>query len=385
MSSHPPPPPPGPQDPPGSPGPYGSPGQYGPGDPQPGQYGAGQQGGGQYGAGQYGAGQQYPGPQDPGQYGGGQPYPGQYGQQPYPGQYGGQYPGYGPGAPAYPGQYAEQYPGQYGAAYGQYPGGAPAGADDPLVSRSFAEWFAKIFGVVARSWQPLVIIQLVAALPGLVLGGLAEGLMAPDPTSYSSPEAAGLAAGATVGVLIAVLISVVFALFAQGASVFVAVRDAVGRPAKAGEALSFAAGRALPLLGWGLLAGLMLVIGFLLLVLPGLYLVDRLRRDADRGRRHRAAGDRADVRPGQPAGSGRRAGRLVVVGLDRAGLQPRSSRSSSRPLAGAGTFVATLLSAVLTLPISLLSVGVAVVTYAELRNRENPAVGSPALAAQMEG
>jgi hypothetical protein len=54
-------------------------------------------------------------------------------------------------------------------------------------------------------------------------------------------------------------------------------------------------------------------------------------------------------------------------------------------VAGSGTFVATVLSAVLTLPISLLSVGVAVVTYAELRNRENPAVGSPALAAQMEG
>jgi hypothetical protein len=251
------------------------------------------------------------------------------------------------------------------------------------VSRSFAEWFSKIFGVVARSWQPLVVIQLVAALPGLVLGGLAEGLMTPDPTSYSSPEAAGLAAGATVGVLVAVLISVVFALFAQGASVFVAVRDAVGRPAKAGEALSFAAGRALPLFGWGLLAGLMLVVGFLLLVLPGVYLaivfgatltgVVVIERQGI-GRTFALVNPRF-----WPT-----AGRLVVVGL--IGLVYNLVVTFViGALAGAGSFVATLLSAVLTLPLSLLSVGVAVVTYAELRNRENPAVGSPALAAQMEG
>jgi hypothetical protein len=250
------------------------------------------------------------------------------------------------------------------------------------VSRSFAEWFAKIFGVVARSWQPLVIIQLVAALPGLVLGGLAEGLMAPDPTSYSSPEAAGLATGATVGVLLAVLISVVFALFAQGASVFVAVRDAVGRPAKAGEALSFAAGRALPLLGWGLLAAIMLVVGFLLLLLPGLYLaivfgatftgVVVIERQGI-GRTFALVNPRF-----WPT-----AGRLVVVGV-MAFVYNLIITLLTAALAGAGTFVATLLSAVLALPISLLSVGVAVVTYAELRNRENPAVGSPALAAQME-
>jgi hypothetical protein len=358
MSSYPPPPP-GPQDPPGSPG------QYGAGDPYPGQQGAGQ------------------------------PYPGQYGQQPYPGQYGagqygegqyggGQYPGYGPGAQQYPGQYGDQYPGQYasGSPYGQFPGSG-IGVDDPLVPHSFAEWFSKIIGVVSRSWQPLVVIQLVAALPGLLIGGIAQGLMAPDASTYSSPEAAGLAAGASLGVLIAVLISVVFALFAQGASVFIAVRDAVGRPAKAGEALSFAAGRALPLFGWGLLAALMLVVGFLLLVLPGLYLAIVFG----------AALTGVVVIERQGIGRtfalvNRRfwptAGRLVVVGLI-ALVYNLVVTFVIGALAGPGTFVATLLSAVLTLPVSLVSVGVAIVTYAELRNHENPAVGSPALAAQMEG
>ncbi len=343
MSSNPPVPPPGPQDPDGSPGPYGSQGQYGSGEPYPGQYG-------------------------------GQQYPGQYGGQPAAGRYGaGQYPGYGPGAPQ---------PGQYGP--GAYPGGGQVAADDPLVPRSFSEWFSKIVGVVSRSWQPLVVIQLVAALPGLVLGGLAQGLMGTpgDPGGLGTPEATGLTVGFSIGALLAVLISVAFALFAQGASVFVAVRDAVGRPTRAGEALSFAAGRALPLFGWGLLAALMLVAGFLLLVLPGLYLTIVFG----------AALTGVVVIERQGIGRtfalvNRRfwptAGRLVVVAAVAlvynvvVGLLVAA-------VAGTGTFVGTLLSAVLALPVSLVSVGVAVVTYAELRHHEDPAVGSPTLAAQME-
>ncbi|MDT7580233.1 MAG: hypothetical protein QOK35_1497, partial [Pseudonocardiales bacterium] len=190
-------------------------------------------------------------------------------------------------------------------------------------------------------------------------------------------------AGASVGVLLAVLVSVVFALFAQGASVFVAVRDAVGRPAKAGEALSFAAGRALPLFGWGLLAGLMLVIGFLLLVLPGLYLAIVFG----------AALTGVVVIERQSIGRtfalvNRRfwptAGRLATVGL-LALLYNLVVGFVVGAVAGQTTFVGTLLTSILALPVSLASVGVAVVTYAELRNHENPAIGSPALAAQMEG
>ena len=49
------------------------------------------------------------------------------------------------------------------------------------------------------------------------------------------------------------------------------------------------------------------------------------------------------------------------------------------------TFVSSVLSSVLLLPLSLAAVGVGVVTYAELRHHENPSVGSSALAAQMEG
>jgi hypothetical protein len=46
--------------------------------------------------------------------------------------------------------------------------------------------------------------------------------------------------------------------------------------------------------------------------------------------------------------------------------------------------VAELLRNILSLPVTFASVGVAVVTYATLRNRENPAVNTPTLAAELD-
>jgi hypothetical protein len=252
------------------------------------------------------------------------------------------------------------------------------------VPRSFSEWFSKVVGVVSRSWQPLVLIQLVAALPGLVFGGIVQAVAGSptDPGAVATPEATGLAVGVSIGALLAVLVAVVFWLLAQGASVFVAVRDAVGRPAKAGEALSFAAGRALALFGWGLLAGLMLVVG-LLLVLPGLYLaivfVAALTGVVVIERQGIGRAFTLVNRRFWPT-----AGRLVLVGLIVL-LYQVVVAFTVVAVAGVGTFAATLLSTVLALPVALVLVGVAVVTYAELRHHEDPAVGSPALAAQMEG
>ena len=53
-------------------------------------------------------------------------------------------------------------------------------------------------------------------------------------------------------------------------------------------------------------------------------------------------------------------------------------------LVGPEGFVADLLRNILSLPVTFASVGVAVVTYATLRNRENPAVTTPALAAELD-
>ena len=53
-------------------------------------------------------------------------------------------------------------------------------------------------------------------------------------------------------------------------------------------------------------------------------------------------------------------------------------------LVGPEGFVADLLRNILSLPVTFASVGVAVVTYATLRNRENPAVSTPMLASELD-
>jgi hypothetical protein len=284
-----------------------------------------------------------------------------------------------------PGQYAPgPYPsGQYGApTYGQYPNPYP-GPDvtaDPLVPRSLSEWVSKVVGVVSRSWQPLVLIQLAAALPGLLIGSMVSVAVG-DPASPVAPSPA-VSVGLLGGLVVTLVVAVVFALFAQGASIFVAVRDAVGRPARAGEALSFAAGRALPLFGWGLLAALLVAVGFLLLFVPGLYFVVVFGAAL------------AGVVVIEQQGIGRAfalvnrrfwptAGRLLLAFV-AAGIYNAIATFVADAFSTPGSLVHGLLSGVLALPVTLASVGVAVVTYAELRHHENPAVTSPVLAAQME-
>src|SRR5690349_420295 len=241
-------------------GPPPAPGQH-PGDQHPGgQYPGGQHSGGQYPGGQHSGGQ-YPGgqygpPLQPGQYPGG----GQYGAQPQPGQYPG---GPHPGSDLYPGG---QYPaGAYSGGPAQF-GASPYAAADPLVATSFSDWWAKVIGVLQRSWQPLLIIQLATVVPGMLIAAIVTAAAGTDSTAMSI--------GAAIVGLVGALILFVVALLAQGASVYVVGKQAAGQEiVGAGPALTFAAGRALPLLGWGLLAGLLVMLGLIALIVPGVYLI----------------------------------------------------------------------------------------------------------------
>jgi hypothetical protein len=330
--------------------------------PDPGQY-PGQQPGNQY------PGNQYPGNQYPGnQYSGGQ-YPGnQYpqGQYPPPSQYpAGQYP------PQYPGG---QYPGgQY--PQGAYPGGQPAyAAADPLVATSFSDWWAKVIGVLTRSWQPLLFIQLATVVPGMIIVAIVTAAARTDSTAVS-------VGAAIVGLLGAVILFVV-ALLAQGASVYVVGKQASGQEVGAGPALTFAAGRALPLLGWGLLAGLLVALGLILLVIPGLYLIVVFAATLTGVIMFERAGIGRTFALVNPA-FGQTLGRLLTFML-AAIVYSAIAGAIVSALVGPTGFVADLLRNILSLPVTFASVGVAVVTYATLRNRENPAITTPALAAELD-
>jgi hypothetical protein len=175
---------------------------------------------------------------------------------------------------------------------------------------------------------------------------------------------------------------VAVSLLAQGASVYVVTRQAAEQPVGAGEALSFAARRALPLLGWGILAGILIFIGFLLLIIPGIYLsvvfVAAL----------------TGVIMYERAGIGRTFelvnrqfwgtfGRLLTFAIAAAvysGIINAIVSTFTQP----DSVARSLIVNILTLPVTLAAAGVAVVTYASLRNRENPQVGTPTLVQELQ-
>ncbi|MGQ0575660.1 MAG: hypothetical protein ACT4RN_15875 [Pseudonocardia sp.] len=220
------------QQPPGPP-PQGGPQQpgYPPPADYPPQYGNPPQGDPQQGYGQQGYGQQGYGQQG---------YPQQgYGQQGY-----GAYPGYGPAAPP---------------------------PNDPLVPADLGGWFQRIIATVQRSLVPLLILHgavaVVSILTTLLFG---PGMSNLTPDDFASGQFGAEVGGlALVGALIAGLVSLVAAI----AAVHVVVTQAGGGPGDVGRALAFAPSRLLPLIGWGILAGLMIAIGLVLIILPGVYLI----------------------------------------------------------------------------------------------------------------
>ncbi len=315
----------------------------------------------------------YPGSGEPPRPDAGPPHGG---PSPDPGQYPGQYPGNQYPGNQYPaGQYPPppQYPaGEYPP---QYSGGQPAyAAADPLVATSFSDWWAKVIGVLTRSWQPLLIIQLATVVPGMIIVAIVTAAAGTDSTVAS-------VSAAIVG-LVGALILFVVALLAQGASVYIVGKQASGQEVGAGPALTFAAGRALPLLGWGLLAGLLVALGLILLVIPGLYLIVVFAASLTGVIMFERAGIGRTFALVNPA-FGQTLGRLLTFML-AALVYSAIAGAIVSALVGPTGFVADLLRNILSLPVTFASVGVAVVTYATLRNRENPAITTPALAAELD-
>jgi hypothetical protein len=142
-------------------------------------------------------------------------------------------------------------------------------ANDPLVPANFGGWFDRVLGVVRRSFVQLAVLQVIVAAVNVVVR-VVTALMTPDFTgSFSITGSLVMFVIGIIGLLVMLVVSA----YVQSASVFVAIRDAAGQPTTAAEGLRLGAGRALPLLGWGLLAGILTAIGFVVFILPGVYLM----------------------------------------------------------------------------------------------------------------
>ncbi len=111
-------------------------------------------------------------------------------------------------------------------------------------------------------------INLIVGLPALIVQ-----LVMPSVTaSMENPggPSGGLAVGALVGFLVLAFVSLIFAYLGNAASLRVVVQEFVGQPCGMGEALKFAWGRVGALIGTSILAGLAIMGGYFLLIVPGI-------------------------------------------------------------------------------------------------------------------
>lgn len=299
--------------------------------------------------------------------------------------------------------------------------------NDPLVPLDLGGWFKRVFGVMARNHRTS--LGLVAVPAGVYLVGLIA-IIAAMPTEASldrriaSATRVAEAAGeevdragvmwSTFGPLLAVILifTVVFflvvAMYLAG-SFHLAARAADGQPSTVIQAVQFARPRMLPLIGWYALTNLVVVCTCLVVMLPGLLAGDgRLVAIGvicwlpvafvvmvvfgavllgvvvvERGGPSRAF---ALLRPRFWPTLGRLmlASLLYMVwgGLMNTAMVPFNSALEAATV-GVSLVVGAVVQSVLLVPALMFVAAVGVVTYAELRHREDRSVGTGALAAQL--
>jgi hypothetical protein len=358
--------PPGPQ-----PGPqpgHQQPGQQQPGQQQPNYQPSGYQppGYGQPGYGQPGYGQPGYGQPGYGQPGYGQP-PG-YGQQ---GAYGPP-PGYGPPSYGVPG----------------YAGGVPPGYDtaahlhssyyasptDPLVSATFSGWWERSFRLLQAAWRPMALVQLISVIPVFLVSAVAS--VQTDAQLAEITETTD-ASQIDWGALFRPLLNLLpFIVVTNLAVLRLLVQRATGRPLSIGAALRDGLRRMPPLLGWSILGALLVVIGFVFCILPGVYLlavlsvlapIVLLERGAGIGRAFQL------FHAGFGAALGRIAtmlGLAVGIGIFESVITGAIT-SGSDPNAAASV-IAEFLSAGFSLATSLLAAPMILTAYADMRARHEP-------------
>lgn len=245
-------------------------------------------------------------------------------------------------------------------------------------------WFERAVGIVRRSFGPLLVLQIPLTIISAVFAYVVNAAVSDLNRSVATnPRAVDLGAvGTLLGIeFVGLAVLLVVGAFTTGATVFLAIKHAYGDPVTPATALRFAAGRALALIGWSLLVGLLIGVGTLLLIVPGIYLAIVFVASV------------SGVVVVERGGIGRcfalvnarfwpTAGRvLVLVGISVIYYVLVGLLASAF---GAGSVTATIVQAVLGLPLGVFTVAATVVTYAELRFRERPGVLTWTLAAELD-
>ncbi|SNY29396.1 hypothetical protein [Paractinoplanes atraurantiacus] len=144
-----------------------------------------------------------------------------------------------------------------------------AGPYDPLVSGDYSGWWQRGIFLLRTLWKPMALVQLAGNGPLVVLGGLAA-----VPVTYNGlSDQQWLDDPAVVlpVVIPVVLIAILVTLIVQLATVEIVAQHVTGRPVSVGAALLTGLRRLPAFIGWGIPAGLLIALGSIFCLLPGIY------------------------------------------------------------------------------------------------------------------
>jgi hypothetical protein len=289
-----------------------------------------------------------------------------------------------------------------------------AADEDPLISRDYAGWWRRGTAVAKAAWRQLAILQLVSLLVILAVStpyavvlfnvaGRFIDLARATPQGQQpdlSPLRGDLAAMVAFGLLATVAGGVTYGL-TQLASYRLVLAAGSGGPISIGAALSGATKRFFPLAGWGILAFAMIGLGSVACVLPGLYFAAALyilpvivavERGTGIGRSfslfHTSFGP-ALGRIATILGIGFTvSGVLTVVNQILVGGIISDFQRGDDPrsffMSFFGVFIAiAALSALLQAALSLLTIPLTALIYADLRGRAEPGTTSATIRADL--
>jgi hypothetical protein len=151
---------------------------------------------------------------------------------------------------------------------------------DPLVSPDYAGWWQRNVALLKAYWRPLLTLQLIAAVVSLVVR-IPTGIWAavsarqitatpqPDPSQALRALSSTLPAlsVSAIGGILAALVSVLVTL----ACIRLLVVAVTSGQVSVGDSMRAVVNRLFPMIGWSLLAGLIVLAGVCACVIPGLY------------------------------------------------------------------------------------------------------------------
>ncbi|GAB1645509.1 hypothetical protein [Krasilnikovia sp. MM14-A1259] len=259
--------------------------------------------------------------------------------------------------------------------------------DDPLVSADFGGWWSRSFRLLKAVWRQAAMVQLLWVGPVVVAGTLASFFLGSTFTDVVNtpadvqPDWHPLLRSLYFLVPLGLLLGLLGAL-ASLAMAHLVVQAAVGRPPSVRHALRHAGPRVPAYIGWGLLGGLLTMVGFVCCILPGYYvaivvmilptvvLLERGRAVARCFRLFHASPGAALARLATMIGLGIAIGivQQVILGIVTA---PLGSFSTDR-MAGVAFLAVMTLGVVLSAMSQVVLAPMNVTAYADMRARHEP-------------